>query len=223
MLHPHSEGKGFGMQHPSLAVKELVDIACRVACSQDDGVAFYGLSFGSTDAADMTVVVCQQVVHVASEEVLPSVVKDGVTYIGNDRAEHVGADMGVGIDEYGWVGTVGHQYAQHLADIAPLGGTGIQFTIAESACATFAETPVAVGIENTFASQESYVTFAFLHRFSTFHNHRADTVLQRTQCSKETCWAGTDNDYLPLSCGAVGIVDVEGGRNEGLSGIIYIK
>ena len=49
----------------------------------------------------------------------------GMAHIGDDAAETVGADMGVGIDSDGWVGTMLDEAVQYLLDIATFVASGI--------------------------------------------------------------------------------------------------
>ena len=67
-----------------------------------------------------------------------------VAHIGDDAAQLVGADVSMGINDYGWVGTMFDKTVQHLLYVAALIAAGVQFAVGIGARPTFAKTPVTV-------------------------------------------------------------------------------
>ena len=77
-------------------------------------------------------------------------------------------------------------------------GAGEEFAVGESACASFAETVVRLGVESFVAVEESDVFFAFADLFPALVDDGFDAVLDERQRCKQPCRSGADDDHLPL-------------------------
>ena len=195
VFNAYAEGERFGLEQPSVGVKQRVNVAGRVACGQDYGCALDAVAV-LVDYTFYTSILDNQVADTGVEVVFAAVFHDGAAHVGYDAAQPVGADVGVGIEHYVGVGTVGYEGAKHTAHVASLGGTGVELAVAIGAGATLSETPVAVGVDALFAGQGGNVVLALLHGFSAFHDDGTDAVFQQPQRCEEAGRAGTDDDDL---------------------------
>ena len=78
--------------------------------------------------------------------VFAPVVFDGATHVGDDSAQLVRPDMGVGVDGYSGVGTVFYKALQHIVDVSTLGAARVQLPVGVGTRTPFAETPVALRV-----------------------------------------------------------------------------
>ena len=222
MLHADSQREGFGFELPAVAVKELVDVARRMACGQQHGTPFVGVAACAAHAFHAAgQAVEEEPRHPLAEMHLAAVALDGGADVGDDAAQAVGADMGVGVDHYIGVGAVFDEFAHYCSDVAALGGAGVELAVAVGAGAAFAETPVAVAIDAAAANHLCDVLAALVDTFAAFHDDGLEPQFEGAQRRKQTCRAGTDDDHrAAVATVAIGRMVV--GRGVAFAGKVHI-
>ena len=143
-----------------------------------------------------TAVFDEEVGEAGIEVVFAAGVYDGFAHARDDVGQAVGADMGVDVDHDVGIGAVFHEEAQHLTDIAALGGTGVEFAVAVGSCTALAEAPVAVGVHLFGAHQGDDVFLAILHGFATLDDDGFHAELEGAQGGEEAGGACTDDNNL---------------------------
>ena len=127
--------------------------------------------------------------------VLAAVIHNGLTHVGDDAAEFVGADVGVGIDGNGGVGAVLDETVHDVFDVAALGAASVEFAIGVGAGTALAKAPVAVGVDHLGAGQLGNVQPALFHRFSPFQKNGPESQLEGAEGCEESGGSGSyDND-----------------------------
>src|SRR5690606_13297461 len=106
-----------------------------------------------------------------SEKELTTAVGYGFPYGGDDFRQFVGADMRMGFVQNVFLGAKLHEYIQYAVHIAAFGATGVQFTIAVGAGATFAKAVIAFGIDNAFFVEHGQIAAARAHVFTSFEQY----------------------------------------------------
>ena len=103
--------------------------------------------------------------------------------------------MGMGVDEYSWVGPMLYKLAKHVADIAALGGTGEKLPVTVRASTSLAKTPVAVGVHLTAAHHLGDVLATLLHGKSPLYNDGLQPQLKGMKRREKSGRTSTDNNH----------------------------
>ena len=199
VLHAHAEGEGLGLEQPAAAGKELVDVAGRMACGEDHGVALDDTASVDDHPADAALLDLE-VDNARIEMILAAMLHNRLPHAGDDGGQAVGADMGVDVDHDVGVGAMLHEELQHLADVAALGGARVELAVAVGPCAALAEAPVAVGVHLLGAHHADDVGLALLHGLAALDDDGLHAQLQRPQGCEEARGAGTDDDNVFWGC-----------------------
>lgn len=180
VLDTDAEGEGLGFEKPAVASEELVDVAGGMARGEDDGLAAVFVALAVAHAADMNrafAFLRDEIDDAGVEMIFAAVAFDGGTHVGDDAAELVGADVGMGINGDGGVGAVFDEAADDFLHVAAFGAAGVELAVGVGACAALAEAPVAVGVDLLGAGQLGDVGAAFLHRFAALDDDGLEPYL----------------------------------------------
>ena len=201
MLDTHAEGKALGLQLDTLGVEHLINVAGGVACGQDDGPGAESPAVGRADAH--AVLLLLHVADTGSEVVLPSVLHDSLADVFDHGRELVCTDVRMRINQYLGRGSELHETIEHLAVVTPLGRAGIEFSVGECACSTFAEAVVGVRIEDALSGETCHIRLAGVHVLAALQHHGLEPEAQELERGEHPCGASTDDDHRRS------VVDVE--------------
>jgi hypothetical protein len=175
MLDADADGEGLAFEENVVAVEEFVNIARAVAGGEDDGIGLEGAAIGASDGTGV-VLVDVDVGDFGVEVDFAAVVDDGVAEGFDDVGEEIGADVGVGIGEDFFWGTVGDEDLVDGVDGAALGSAGVELAIGEGAGSALAEAVVTFLNDAALAEEGCEIEAAGAGIFSTLEDDGLDAV-----------------------------------------------
>jgi hypothetical protein len=105
----------------------------------------------------------------------------------------------MGIHQNICIGTELHEGAENAIHIAPLGASGVEFSVRIRARTTLTKTVVALWIDNVIAVDCRKVAPASADILAAFYYNRTNTEFYQPQCSKQPSWPST-NDHRMMLC-----------------------
>ena len=201
MLHPHAHRETLGLQFPALVAEQFVDIAGGMARRQDDGSGLIGhfLRFGTVLVRHLHIESAGRlepgdVFDPGVEMVFSAMFLDAAADVLHHLREFVRPDMRMGIDQDGPVGAESDELVQDFTDVSPLGGTGEQFAVRESAGTAFAVAVIRIRIHDTGPGQAGHVGLPGMNVLSPLQHDRPETQHQQFQRCEHAGRSGTDHD-----------------------------
>jgi hypothetical protein len=196
MLNPDAQGKGLRF-NPNLPVyQQPENIARRMTRGQENGFGLQPLS-PIQDHPLSGPALDHHVIHARFKPYLTAGAHNRFTKGRHERRQPVGADMGMGLKEYVFMGPVGHQYFKYPAHIAPLDRAGVQLSVGVGACTAFAKAIIGFGIDLMLFVDGRNVAPAHPHIFSSFQDYRFDAGFEQPNGRKESGRAGTNHCNRP--------------------------
>ena len=147
MLHPHAQGEPLGLQGPSAALEDLVDIPGGMPRGEDN---LPGLVDRVTGLYLETAGNRDDVRHPAVEMVLSPVLFDAQADILHDSGQLVCPQVRMRVDEDGGIGPEPDELVQHFPDVPPLGRTREQFSVGKRAGTAFTIAVIGIRVDDAF-------------------------------------------------------------------------
>ncbi len=137
MLQSHTHSQTFCLYLHLIVMEPTVDVACRVACGQDDRtmelLAVVGGDARHRPAAD------DEAVHAGLEVYLATVLQDSIAHVLYHGRQLVRADVWMGIHQNVRVGSVLAEHVQYLLHVAALLAPGVELAVGVGSRAALAE------------------------------------------------------------------------------------
>ena len=127
--------------------------------------------------------------------VFPALLHDEPADILHHSRQLVGADVGVGVDEYRRRRAEADEVMEHLADVAALGGAGVELAVGKCAGAALTVAVVGIGVDLAAEVDRSHVGLAGVDILSALENHRAQAEGDQLQRGEHSGRAGPDNQH----------------------------
>ena len=130
-----------------------------------------------------------------AEVVFAALGDDEIADVLDDDRQLVGADVRVRVDEDILGSAELHQLVQHLAQVAPLGGTRIELAVGEGACASLAVAVVGIGIDDAVARELRHVELAFVDVLAALQDDRPQAERQELERREHAGGTGSHDDH----------------------------
>ena len=193
MLDADSEREALCLDGPAAAYEEAINVPRRMAAGE------YDLAGGETAARRLqfigSVCLANYVFDAAAKVIFAAMADYAFTYIFDYLRQLVAAYMRMRAYQYVRIGAELHELVQHFAYIPPLRRTGEKLAVREGAGTAFAETVVAVGIDEAFAGQAGDVELARVDVLASFEYDRLISPCEQLEGREHSRRAGAYDEY----------------------------
>ena len=209
MLQANTNGQSLRLDVNAALCKVAIDIACRMACSKDDGtvkcgargmgqgargyLCFYSHNY-SLAPCPLLLAPNNQPCHLGLEVHLAATGKDGLAHVLDDTRQAVGTDMRMGIGEDGRAGSVLHEDLQDAVGVAALLAARVELAVAVGPCPTLAKAVVALGVNALLRTNACQVLLALANIFASLHDNRLQPQFDESQSSKQSARTSSDHN-----------------------------